>query len=102
MFQAQWKAGTFDTVLIERIRIRLKCGGGSVSEYRWLRVYEVVLYEEDPVAPGYGNCIGLWRMNDNKPDTVVKDKSCNQLDGIAPRNTEDMHVEDGKLLGALN
>lgn len=102
VFQAQWKAGTFDTVLIERIRIRLKCGGGSVSEYRWLRVYEVVLYEEDPVAPGYGNCIGLWRMNDNKPDTVVKDKSCNQLDGIAPRNTEDMHVEEGKLLGALN
>lgn len=103
-FQAQWKQSGFGggTYLVEKIRIRLRCSG--VTSH-WHRVYEAMLYEEEPSAVGYDNCIGLWRMNDNADNTTVKDDSRQDKDGMfsdtgGNPNTS-QHSVAGKIKTAL-
>lgn len=81
--------------LVTKAQVRLYHGQ---SGYR--RLHEFDFWEVEPSAPGYGNCLGLWKMNDNAANTTVVDSSGNGNDGTTQQNTDQLHT-DGKMDGAL-
>lgn len=90
-----WVEKSFPLQTVTKARIRFN---NTISGQRLL--YEFDFWKVEPSAPGYGNCVGLWRMNDNAANKTVKDSSRKGNDGQAERNTEDLHAT-GKIDGAL-
>jgi len=91
-----WVEKSFPLQTVTKARIRFN---NTISGQRLL--YKFDFWKAEPSAPGYGNCVGLWRMNDNTANKTVKDSSREGNDGQAERNTEDLHAT-GKIDGALD
>lgn len=91
-----WVEKSFPLQTVTKARIRFN---NTISGQRLL--YEFDFWKVEPSAPGYGNCVGLWRMNDNAANKTVKDSSRKDNDGQAEQNTEDLHAT-GKIDGALD
>lgn len=91
-----WVEKSFPLQTVTKARIRFN---NTISGQRLL--YEFDFWKVEPSAPSYGNCVGLWRMNDNAVSKTVKDSSMEGNDGQAERNTEDLHAT-GKIDGALD
>lgn len=88
-----WCEKSFNLQYVEKMRIMNNAEAN-------FKLYEFDFWQVEPSAPGYENCVGLWRMNDNAANKTVKDSSGKGHDGTAQQNTEDLHTE-GKIKGAL-
>lgn len=92
-----WTIWSFNIQLVEKVRLRFYNNSGAGAT---VKLYEVYLGKTTPSAPGYNNCVGLWRMNDNKPNTAVVDSSGGGHDGVADQNTDQLYTA-GKIKGAF-
>lgn len=88
-----WCEKSFNLQYVEKMRIMNNAEAN-------FKLYEFDFWQVEPSAPGYENCVGLWRMNDNAANKTVKDSSGKGHDGTAQQNTDQLHTE-GKINGAL-
>lgn len=82
--------------LVSRVRLKIY-NDNAATKYG--AVYEVD-FGVSPKAPGYGNCVALWGMNDNAATKAVVDDSGKGNDGEAQQNTDQLTTA-GKIKTAL-